>query len=317
MTPEALFAGHADGPGLVAAAGDAPCDLPGLFAREAGRIDAALADRGALLFRGFRIAGAAGFDESLRALGATPFGYVGGDSPRRAIGGDVFTSTEHPPSETISLHHEMSYLPRWPTRLAFFAERAPAANGQTALAMTRAVTRAIPAPVAARFAERGLRYIRNFFAGLPLGRSWQQTFGTDDRDAAERIARDQGSSCRWAADGSLRVETPRDAFLPAPGDGAPLWFNQAEQWHPSALAPAARALFEAMLGSGRLPHDCTHGDGTPIDPGDLAAVRAALAGAKWLFDWADGDLLLLDNRLVMHGREPFAGPRRILAYLAA
>ncbi|HEX8216676.1 MAG TPA: TauD/TfdA family dioxygenase, partial [Allosphingosinicella sp.] len=83
------------------------------------------------------------------------------------------------------------------------------------------------------------------------------------------------------------------------------------------LAAPARALFEAMVGPESMPHDCRHGDGSPLAPGDLAAIRRAMAGAKLLFDWRDQDVLLIDNCAIMHGREPFAGPRRILAYLAA
>lgn len=31
------------------------------------------------------------------------------------------------------------------------------------------------------------------------------------------------------------------------------------------------------------------------------------------FAWQQGDLLMIDNMLVAHGRNPFDGPRRILA----
>jgi hypothetical protein len=34
------------------------------------------------------------------------------------------------------------------------------------------------------------------------------------------------------------------------------------------------------------------------------------------FTWQYGDILLLDNRTVMHSRNPYVGPRRILASLA-
>lgn len=34
------------------------------------------------------------------------------------------------------------------------------------------------------------------------------------------------------------------------------------------------------------------------------------------FTWQYGDILLIDNRTVMHSRNPFVGPRRILASLA-
>lgn len=315
VTP--LFASRPAGPGCVVApaAGTRP-SLDAVFARDGQAITAALDGRGALLFRGFAVTDAAGFASAMRALGLKPFGYVGGDAPRTALHDGVFTSTEYPASEAISLHHEMSYLPQWPRRIAFFADRASAANGQTSLAMTREVTEAIPDEVKAKFADRGLLYVRNFRHGVPLGRSWQETFATTDRGAVAGIAAARGSRCSWSTDGSLRVETPREAFL-ADDAGEPLWFNQAEQWHPSALAPSVRAKFETMLGPEFMPHDCRHRDGSPLAPDDLAAIRRAMAGAKLLFDWCDKDVLLLDNRAIMHGREPFAGPRRILAYLAA
>jgi alpha-ketoglutarate-dependent taurine dioxygenase len=34
------------------------------------------------------------------------------------------------------------------------------------------------------------------------------------------------------------------------------------------------------------------------------------------FAWQKGDLLMVDNMLVAHGRAPFTGPRRILVAMA-
>jgi hypothetical protein len=32
--------------------------------------------------------------------------------------------------------------------------------------------------------------------------------------------------------------------------------------------------------------------------------------------WVEGDLMLIDNVLVAHGRRPFTGPRRVLVAMA-
>jgi hypothetical protein len=36
-----------------------------------------------------------------------------------------------------------------------------------------------------------------------------------------------------------------------------------------------------------------------------------------MFDWQRGDVLLIDNKLVSHGRQPYSPPRKIFAALLA
>lgn len=318
MNLSPLFTAQPDGPQLVTGGASAiGAELPDVLAAEQSFIRALLGRNGAILFRGFGLRNSQQFSQCMAALAMSPFSYVGGDSPRTAVSDGVYTSTEYPSTASISLHHEMSYLPNWPTFLAFFAEMPPVANGQTSLAVTAAVTEAIDPAILARFSQRGLKYIRSFGTGQGFGKSWQQTFATDDRDRVQQLASDQQSQIFWLEDAGLRVETNRPALLPVGDHNALMWFNQAEQWHPSALSPHVRRQFADMLGDEYLPHDCKFGDGSDIELEDLLSIRRAMARSKRLFDWQIGDLLILDNRLMMHGREPFAGHRRILAYLAA
>ena len=48
----------------------------------------------------------------------------------------------------------------------------------------------------------------------------------------------------------------------------------------------------------------------------LEHIRDAYAQEKTLFTWQRGDILLLDNVLLAHGRSPFAGTRKIVVAMA-
>jgi len=272
---------------------------------------------GGILFRGFDLNCAEDFRHCSERLGARSFDYVGGNSPRVRVAPDVYTSTEYPATETISLHNEMSYLPRWPTRLFFFSLIPAASGGQTSLAHSVDVLRAVPDEIVRKLREKKVKYIRNFQPDIPLGKSWQATYQTDSREEVEEIAASQGSTCDWMPNGALRVTTVCDAFTTHPETGEEVWFNQAEQWHPSAMNPMLRDMFEKMVGKGNLPHECEFGDGEPMTDADMAHVRRALGDNKLLFDWQRSDLMMIDNLLMMHGREPFKGDRKTLAYLSA
>lgn len=280
-------------------------------------INQLLLDHGALLFRGFALSSPADVSALLSSLRVMPAAYVGGNSPRTHVGHGMYTSTEFPASAEISLHHEMSYMPSWPRRLFFFSEQPAASGGQTSLASTRQVTAAIDPEVFASFRARGLAYVRTFHPRAPFGKTWQATYGTVDRDEVLDLLAAQGASGSWLPGDVLQVRSACAATAPDPAGGDALWFNQAEQWHPSALHADVRSMFARSYGAGRMPHDCCYGDGAPLDEAELAHVRAVLAKSKLLFDWQRGDLLMLDNVLMMHGREPFTGKRRTLAYLSS
>ena len=270
-------------------------------------------DHGGILLRGFDVAGAEEFNACVTALGGQALDYAGGNSPRTRVSGDIFTSTEYPATETISLHNEMSYLPAWPRRLFFYSQIPAATGGQTSLASSVDLLHSLPDHIVKTFQDRQLNYVRNFPANVKLGKTWQVTYGTADRDEAEQLIRQQGSDCVWGSNGDLKVTTRCDALAVHPDTGTEAWFNQAEQWHPSALHPELRKLFESR---NMLVHHCEHGDGSPLDEAMLGTIRQHANQNKLLFDWKKGDVLMIDNILMMHGREAFTGARKTLAYLS-
>lgn len=318
MNVEPLFSSADHHPVVMTPSSD--CSLNGLcdyLETNRDSIHTLLVQHGAILFRGFNLTTPADFRRCAESLGAKPYGYAGGNTPRTRVVPDIFTSTEYPASEVIGLHHEMSYLPDWPKRLFFYSLIPAAEGGQTSLASSRDVLRSLAADIVTRFREKKVTYIRYFHSSIPIGRSWEATYQTKDRSEATAIAERQGSTCTWLPNGDLCVTTRCQALASHPVSGEEVWFNQAEQWHPSSLSPSMRAMLEELVGKKQLPHDCKYGDGEPMEESVLTEIRGALKRSKLLFAWQRHDLLLVDNVLMMHGREPFKGERKTLAYLSA
>jgi alpha-ketoglutarate-dependent taurine dioxygenase len=274
------------------------------------RVEALLGDRGAILFRGFQLSGPEDFQNVVRAWSPQLLNYTYGSTPRsRSAVAGVYTSTEYPADQSIPQHNEMSYALIWPKHLWFYCDTAARAGGATPLADGRRVINRLDGAVRSSFADRGVRYIRNYGTGFDL--RWQQAFETDSRADVEALCRAQGIEFAWRGQDQLRTSQVCQAVIRHPGTGAELWFNQAHLFHTSALAADVRA--ELLAGDhSELPRQAYYGDGKPIADSVLDEIRAAYDSETVREPWQDGDILLIDNMLVSHGRDPYEGPRRVL-----
>jgi alpha-ketoglutarate-dependent taurine dioxygenase len=292
--------------------------LPALLAlaeRERPELDAALLRSGALLFRGWGAESLEDFSAFVTALSGTEerFGYAGGASPRRGLGGKgLYSSTEYPPDMWLGLHNELSYAGVQPRRLFFFCLVAPEQGGETTLADSRRILRALDPAVVAEFRARGLCYIRNLSPVAGSGYGWPDAFETGDPAEAEARARAIGAEVEWQAGGVMRVSQNRPATARHPETGEEVWFNQADGFHPSALTPSAYAEQLALCGREELFRlNVTFADGGEIPRAALHHIRETLAAQTVPHRWRAGDIVEGDNHLTAHGRAPFSGPRKI------
>jgi alpha-ketoglutarate-dependent taurine dioxygenase len=268
---------------------------------------------GALLFRGFGVASAEEFQDIANIFCHELSDYVGGNSPRTRVASRVFTSTEYPREERISMHNEASYLKHMPGNILFFCDKPAAAGGQTPLADCRRVLNRIDPEVRGRFARKGVRYLHNLHGGSGLGRSWMEVYYTDQRREVERRLEADGHSFDWTPGGTLRIFMHAPATRRHPTTQEEVWINQAEQWHPSSLDSELREDLLSVLSEDELPHNAFFGDGSPLSEPDLGNIREAMKAEERIFEWQAGDVLVCDNFLVMHGRQPYKGDRRVLA----
>ncbi|MFI1164944.1 TauD/TfdA family dioxygenase [Streptomyces sp. NPDC020801] len=274
------------------------------------RVETLLGERGAVLFRGFPISDAEDFHAVVKSWSPELLNYTYGSTPRsRADVAGVYTSTEYPADQTIPQHNEMAYARIWPTYLWFYCHQAAVAGGATPLADSRRVAARLDRSLLDEFARRGVRYVRNYGTGFDL--SWQQAFETEDRTEVEALCRAQGIEFTWYGDDQLRTSQICQAVIEHPVTGAELWFNQAHLFHTSALPAEVSA--ELLDGDpADIPRQVYFGDGESIEDAVLDEVRAAFDAETVREPWQEGDVLLIDNMLVSHGRDPYEGPRRVL-----
>ncbi len=269
------------------------------------------AEHGAVLFRGFPVDGALDFDAFISAFGVDNFTYA--ESLSNAVRVNkterVFTANEAPRDVSIYLHHEMAQTPVYPSMLFFCCEMAPDAHGETPLCRSDVLLEKLTGrdPGFVEACERlGVRYISTMPADddpeSGQGRSWASTLDADSREAAEDKLRALGYRWEWLPDGSLKATTPALPAVRTLVDGRKVFFNQ---------------LIAAFRGWKDASKSVTFGDDSPIP---LDSMNLAIELADELsFDlaWQAGDVAIIDNFLVMHGRKPFEGQRSVLASLVA
>jgi len=268
---------------------------------------------GAVLLRGFNVSGSEDFAAVTRALGCEDYDYIGGAAPRtELVPGVVFTANEAPPNSIIPFHHELAQAPNPPQYILFHCERPATTGGATPI---------IPSAEVASFFERtfpefarkietlGVRYVRVMpqitDTSSAQGRSWKETYNATTKEEAEAAMRSQGTSFEWLPNGDCRTIT---VALPAlrmdSRTGRKIFFNSVVAaftgWNDSRNVGEKAVLL---------------GDGSSVDANALRAVAEFMHQHRVAFPWQAGDVLLIDNNLVMHSRDRFEGSRRVLAAL--
>lgn len=300
-----------------------------------------LRHHGALLFRGFAVHEAAALEEVALALDPELGSEYLGTSPRAGLTRHVFSASELPGYYPIPQHCEMTFVRDPPKRIFFGCLVEPRrGSGETPIADFQRVHEELDPEVRSRFESRGLRIIRNYDGPATPKRldlwklkRWDEMFQTRDRDLVTEKCKAQGFEPIWLGEDRLRILSTQPASARHPETGAWVWFNHVQVFHDGSAPAEYRRILSMRPGlqlaglwmfsrvmvalKRRSPAEersmhMTYADGAEIPEADLEHVRDAIWRNLVALPWHRGDVLIIDNRRVSHGRLPYRGARQIV-----
>lgn len=268
-----------------------------------------------VLLRNFGIYSVSEFNKAVQIICPTLLDYVYCSTPRTRLGGKIYTATEYPADRTIPLHNENSYTKSWPHKIFFFSVIVASEGGETPIASSRNIYKRIDKSIKEKFETKGIMYVRNYTPGVDL--SWQDVFQTEQKDEVDKFCKDNGIQIQWnSSSPELTTKQVCQASIKHPSTGELVWFNQAHLFHISSLDKSDRLSLIKELGENNLPRNTFYGDGSPIELEALEHIRKIYNEEKIKFKWQKGDIMILDNILTAHAREPFKGERKVAVAMA-
>ena len=276
-------------------------------------VRAAVTEHGSLLVRGLTPRDPTEAEAIFRELGAL-MTETEGFAERHVYAQGVYSASKWPPNQPMCVHHELSYAVEVPSLMLFACIKPATRGGATTVADAAAVLEALPADLVKRFERLGWLLVRNY--NDDIGTSLASAFGTEHRGEIERYCRANAIEFEWRAGGALRTWQRRSALVRHPLTGKRSWFNQVAFLSEWTMNSEVREYLVEEYGQDELPFNTRFGDGSPIDADVVDLISETYEANTVRAPWEAGDVLLVDNVRMAHGREALEGSREVIVGMA-
>ncbi|KAI1098637.1 Clavaminate synthase-like protein [Jackrogersella minutella] len=275
-----------------------------------------LAVHGTLLFRGLPIHDANEFSRFAHAFGYKPRyldEIIGIVVDRPLLAPNVAPANESPKEVLIYNHNESPQVPHAPEYIFFYGHQVAKSGGETpissSLELFHRIRQEIPEFIE-QLAEKGILSkvtykVDSQYAG---GSTLKQAFGKEIQDGDDeatkrakieaqiaRYGRGKYTTWEWTDDGVVLTH-----WLPAIR-------TQPSTNIPTLFTGLAAYYKYAQINARKNPTQQLFGDGTPIPEEYLARLASITDEIRVLHKWQKGDVLVYDNIIAQHGRQPWQG----------
>lgn len=284
-----------------------------------------LATHGVLLFRNLPIHSASDFSRFAHAFGYKPHEIIGIVVDRPLLAPNVAPANEAPPHILIYNHNESPQVPHAPEYIFFNCHVAPGpGNGgetpiSSSLELFHRAQRELPDLISA-LATKGIlsRVTYKVAPQYSGGSTLRQAFGkhildTDDQATRRakieaqlrRYGRGEYTTWTWENDAEETltvthrlpaIRTQQSTNLPTLFTGLAAYYKNKHANNTSATAAGRNKVTSQMFG-----------DGTEIPEEWLGGLARITDEIRVLHTWEEGDVLVYDNVIAQHGRQPWKG----------
>lgn len=275
---------------------------------DASRLSKLLYEQGALLFRDFNVHTSKHFKAIANMFAQDLMSDNGEHNPIDDSNG-VFTPVSYSAKEKLLWHNENSFNKTWPLMIIFGAHVPAIVGGETPIVNSHDMLDALDPAVVEEFQQKGVMYVRTH--GFGVGRSWQETFRVNTKIELEQKCHELDVVLEWHGSDKLVTRQVRPAIVEHPITGVMSWFNQAQHWHPACLQESVRNYLLKLFGAQLLPRQCYFGDGSVISDETIQHILDVYGKLEVSFPWRSGDVMVLDNVLYAHARNPYEGERML------
>ncbi|MEI6371667.1 MAG: TauD/TfdA family dioxygenase [Nostocales cyanobacterium ELA608] len=241
---------------------------------------------GVLLFRGFTTDTEI-FREFSNLFSNNFLDYTGGAFDRRVINDDKTILSVNDFQTDIKLHGEMYYQKNIPLMLWFFCANPAAKNGETTVCDGRQFFAELSNSTQELFSQKRLK-----FTAKMNKEQWQKKYKIDDINELEQMCKMNDTHTTIYEDQSILLQYICPVVIPSRCGKYQVFIN--------SLLPAMQ------LNPDVLKFD----DDSEISDELMDELNGIAERITTNIDWKKGDILMIDNTRIMHGRRAFKDETR-------
>ncbi len=241
---------------------------------------------GVLLFRGFE-ADVNTFTEFSNSLSTNFLDYSGGVFNRRVINNNQTVLSVNDFKDEIKLHGEMYYQKIQPLMLWFFCATPPVEKGETIICDAQQFFKELSESMKVLFNQKKLKYVSYWNK-----EGWQKRYKTTDLKVVKETCANNGTQVKVNEDESINLEYMCPAIYPSRDGNHPTFIG--------SLLPAKKID----------PNIVNFDDGSEITDDIMSELYQIGEKITTEIAWQKGDILMIDNTRIMHGRRTIIDDQR-------